>query len=390
MKNKIFFVSVLLILTAAVGCGTEEGNTPEEEGSQVSVTANLPLSGNLATYGEAIQEGARIALDSLEGQGPTLEFTWQDNASKPREAVSIMQQQLMNSPDLYVSGVRPQTMAIKDQITERNIPHFVWIFDATINSGDTKNSLRTWVSYKLEPQVYMDYAKKKDPERIAVVHLQNAHAIEAYAQTLVPDLKKMEGVNEVLPISFDPSKRDFKSIATQLDNFSPDLIILNGFQSNLVALVRALRPFGLIQDGNTIATYDMLDASNVLGPDELEGIRVVAPRFVTRPDRGRIAKWRKAFRKEFGEEPLYTHAFAYDMALIMNDAAKRLDLPASNKEWIEALRNTDMEGVTGPLRIDEDGSLITPLEVGVWRDGKLKPGAISTTFADSTFATLTK
>jgi len=131
-----------------------------------------------------------------------------------------------------------------------------------------------------------------------------------------------------------------------------------------------------------------LDAANVLGPDELEGIRVVAPQFVTRPDRERVAVWRDHFQEQYGEEPLYTHAFAYDMAMIMNDAAQRLELPATNEEWIEALSNTDIQGVTGLLRIGEDGDLLTPLEVGVWRDGELMPGDVSTTFADPTFADL--
>ena len=383
MNVRLYFVSILLILTTAVGCGTEEAGN-----SEVLVAANLPLSGNLATYGEAVQEGVRMALDSLEGEGPTLNFSWQDNASDPKEAVSIMQQQLLRSPDIYVSGVKPQTMAIIDQITERNIPHFVWIFDQDINPGNANNNFRTWVSYKLEPQVYLDYAEEVNPERVAVVYVQLPHTVEAYEQTLVPALREQEGMNEVQVEAYDPGKRDFKDIGAILNDFSPDLIILNGFQSNLVALVRALRPYGLIQDGNTIATYDMLDAANVLGPDELEGIRVVAPQFVTRPDRERVAVWRDHFQEQYGEEPLYTHAFAYDMAMIMNDAAQRLELPATNEEWIEALSNTDIQGVTGLLRIGEDGDLLTPLEVGVWRDGELMPGDVSTTFADPTFADL--
>jgi branched-chain amino acid transport system substrate-binding protein len=341
-------------------------------GLGVRVGANLPLSGPLATYGAAVREGVTLALEDLKKiSDRRLEFDWQDNASEPKTAVTILQKQFLDPPDVYVSGVKPQTMAIKDQVAAKGIPHFVWIFDAFINR-DSTNNLRTWVSYKIEAPVYLAYAKERSSKRVAIVHVQLPHAIEEFSKIVVPGLKA-QGVEEVMVEPFDLGKADFKDVGVKFENFRPDLIILNGFQSDMIALVRALRPLGLISDGNTIATYDMLDAAKVLGADELEGIRVVAPVFETRPDSSEIAQWREQFMKRFHKSPLYTHAFAYDMALIIDDAAKRLKPPSSPVKWLEALRATDLKGVTGPLKFDNDGDLITPLEVGVYREGKLVP-----------------
>ena len=58
-------------------------------------------------------------------------------------------------------------MAIKDQVDAKSLPHFVWIFDAFINRG-TQNNFRSWVSYKIEPKMYLDYAKRIQARRVAL------------------------------------------------------------------------------------------------------------------------------------------------------------------------------------------------------------------------------
>src|SRR5690348_16357421 len=118
----------------------------------------------------------------------------------------------------------------------------------------------------------------------------------------------------------------------------------------------------------------MLDAAKVLGRDEVEGIRVVAPFFVTRPDMPKVKSWSTQLARRYNKEPLYTNAFAYDMAYIISDAAKRVQVKsATNSDWITAIRTTSIERITGPLKFDSDRDLLTKLEVGVYRGGKVLP-----------------
>jgi ABC-type branched-subunit amino acid transport system substrate-binding protein len=119
----------------------------------------------------------------------------------------------------------------------------------------------------------------------------------------------------------------------------------------------------------------MMDAAAILSPQEMEGIRVVAPLFASRPDQEKMKAWRDRFRAKYNKEAIYTNAYAYDMTQIINDAAKRLRLPATSQQWVEALRATNIEGITGPLKFDNSGDLVTPIELGVYRNGKLVPNA---------------
>lgn len=377
-NSRLGIIAIALVALIALGVIAVKrwsGSSPSNANA-VRVATNLPLTGELASYGKAVQRGATMALEDLkqsDPSGPSIAFDWQDNAGSPQTAVSIMQQQYLQPPDIYVSGVKPQFAAIAEQVSARGTPHFVWVFDAVINAK-TRNHLRTWVSFKIEPSIFLSYAESRKAKRVAIAYVQLPNTQEEYQQYVIPGLKQ-RGLEDkdIFVEVYNIGTKDFKNIALKMRDFKPDLIILNGFQNDLVGLVRALRPLSLITDGNTIAAYDMLDAAELLGADETEGIRVVAPLFVTRPDRLEVAAWRSRFTTKYGRQPLYSDAFAYDMTMIIHDAAKRLKLPATSAQWLEALRSTNIAGVTGPLRFDGDGDLDTPLEVGVYRNGKLVP-----------------
>ena len=73
-----------------------------------------------------------------------LDLDIQDNTGVPNTAVTLLQKQSVDSPDIYVSGVKPQTMAIFDRVAEKGWPYFVWVLDAFITEKHS-NIFRTWV-----------------------------------------------------------------------------------------------------------------------------------------------------------------------------------------------------------------------------------------------------
>jgi ABC-type branched-subunit amino acid transport system substrate-binding protein len=371
MQNKKPIIAVIVFALVALIVAIVFQKLPLNPKSKkgVVVAANLPMSGPLATYGVAVREGATMALEELSTNDIAVD--WQDNLGDPKATVSILRKQLPQKPAIYVSGVKPQTMAIKDEVSQLGLPHFVWIFDAYINRGSS-NNLRCWVSYKIEPPLFLAYARQRKAKRVAISYVQLPHALEEFEKIVIPALRQ-EGITDILVEPFDFGRTEFKEIAVKIAAFKPDLIILNGFQDDLVGQVRSLRPLGAITDGNTIATYDLLDAAKILGPDELEGLRIVAPVFETQPGASNVAAWRTRFQAKYRRQPLYTHAFAYDMIVAIHEASKSVKLPGSPAEWLAALRAVNTQGVTGTIRFDDDGDLVTPLEIGVYRSGKLTP-----------------
>lgn len=69
--------------------------------------------------------------------------------------------------------------------------------------------------------------------------------------------------------------------------------------------------------------------------------------------------------------PSYHAAFAYDSIMAIAAAAKTLSAKPSSADWIKALRAVSIEGVTGKIEFDNDGSSTTIMRPAMYRNGAL-------------------
>jgi len=357
-KTSVVIGLVILILFATTIINSEKSGSD----NKILIAGNAPISGPLAMYGETLRDGTDFAIKHL-GENSNIEIDWQDNKGEIKTSVSVLQRQLAQNPDIYISGLKPQTQAITDAVTEAKIPHFTWILDTEINPN-SDNNFRTWVNFKLEAELFLDYSSKKQLDKVAIVYVNLPSAETEYQDIVIPGLKS-QGVSDIYVERFSLDKTDMGDTALKIKNYDPDLLIINGFLPQMVNLVNDLDNFGFEFEGKTLASIDMLDASANLSPETLEGIVVAAPKFLV-DNNQEYANWKKEFKETYNYEPLYHHAYAYDMMLVINESIK--DGKFTNKE---NLSTVNIQGITGNLKFDEDQSLITEMVLAVYRNGVL-------------------
>jgi len=373
-KNTIIAATVLAVI--AIGALIYQQQKPDADSKVILVAANMPMSGELAFYGNEIRDGLLMAVEDAGEKLPSgvkVSFDWGDNRFSPKDAATVLQRQLLQSPTIYTSALKPQVMAVEKEVAEAGIPHLVWVLDLTPNPQGTTNNFRTWVSFKLECDVFFEHAKARGAKNVVLCFVSLPSSEAAYDQYLAGRLRDELGCNVIIE-RYNPNvgADDFRNIATRVASHKPDLLMLNGFIPQMVGIVRGLRPLDIIGDGNTMAALDMLDAAGALSPEESEGILVAAPPLMISPDE-RQKDWMSRFEKKFGRKPSYHAAFAYDGGLTLVDSATRIELPASSAEWLKAILATDTEGITGRIHFDKDRSLITSLQPAIYRNGSLVP-----------------
>lgn len=340
-----------------------------EEGRPLKVALNLPLSGGLAVYGKSVEEGVRIALDEDAQSKSFLELDFQDNEGMAKNAVTIANKQLLSTPDVYVSGVKPQQMAIKDILVKYDIPHFEWIFDVNVRPNGEKNNFRTWVNFKDEPQIFLEYAKEILPKKVAIIYVSLPSTDEEYNTLIVPGLKKLGADVYVQPYQMDLT--DFAGMVLNVRKYKPDLLIISGFAENLPPMIKRLNEQNLVKGKNIIATYDLIDAIPLVRPEWMDGMRVAAPLFLTRKDEDlKIKTFFEKFKTKYGRDPIYTHAYAYDMAKILLEVSKA-KAKEPNRNLSQVIQGLDLEGITSRLKFNEEGSLPLSIERAVVRGGKV-------------------
>jgi len=376
MNRKTSIVVACVLAVVALAAVLYKQQKPDTGSKSILVAANMPMSGELAFYGNEFRDGLLMATDDAAGKlppGVKITFDWGDNRFTPKDAATVVQRQLQQSPTIYTSALKPQVMAVEKEVAQAGIPHLAWVLDLTPNPSGTTNNFRTWVSFKLECDVFFDHAKARVAKNVVLCFVSLPSSEAAYGEYLAGRLRNELGCNVIIErYNPDVGAGDFRNIAARVASHKPDLLMLNGFIPQMVGIVRGLRPLSVIGDGNTMAALDMLDAAGALSPEESEGILVAAPPFMVKPD-DRQKDWMGRFEAKFGRKPSYHAAFAYDGGLTIVDTATRLALPATSEQWLKGILATDTQGVTGSIRFDKDQSLITSLQPAIYRKGVLVP-----------------
>ncbi len=337
----------------------------------LKVGANVPLTGFLANYGASIQEGVTMALDESPEKG-RVTFDWQDNKSEAKETVSIFKKQSAENVDLFVTAVKPQFMSIAKDLETLGSPNFAWVFDIDLRANGN-NHFRTWVNFRAEPKLFAEYAVERKATKIAIIYVQLPHTTEVYEEKLIP-LLRSKGLNEIKVEPYQFDLKDFKSMVLRLRRYNPDFLIVSGFKENLLTLIPVLNQYKLINGANTVFSYDLLEALPQLPAGMVEGVRGMSPSFILDQSDGSYPSWRKRFEERFKKKADYTHAYAFDMANIIIDASKRICVGEGKSEIHQAIAETNIAGVTGPLKFDDMGDLVSSLnqvELGIVENGKM-------------------
>lgn len=374
MKKQHLYIFLAVALLAAAVYFFKARFPSASSDFTVRVAANYPMTGELAFYGSELRDGMLLAMAEQRltiAPEADFEFDWGDNKFNAKDAVTVMQRQLAGQPTIYASALKPQVMAIENEISAKGIPHLAWVLDLTPNPTNTENNFRSWVSFKLECDVFVEYAKKNAAKKVVLCFLSLPSTEEAYGKYLQGRLR--DELNCSVKVeSYNPnvSAADYPLIAARVANEKADLTLINGFIPNIVGMIRSLRPLGAIGDGTTIAALDMLDAADALQPSESEGIIVAGPEFLVKPNAAQ-KNWAERFKSRYGRMPSYHAAYAYDAGLVLLHAAS--SRPSDSKQWLEKILSVSEVGVTGQIKFGPDKSLLTKLYPAIYRKGKLVP-----------------
>lgn len=348
-SNVIFIIAIALCVALVVVLLTNK-NKKVENNYKVHVACNVPMTGDLSFYGEYISKGVYMAMDelkdSLVANQMLIDYDFEDNAGTAKDAVSAYNRQKIKGFDVYVSGVTNQTMAILDLVRATKKPHFIYSFDPfLIESGD--NLYRPYLDMEYEGKCMIDYMKKVQPKSVAFVY-QNITSTQTQMNKFLKPYAVNNGINIVLDECYDVSVSDFKNIVSKVKQANPDLIIMYGFQNQLAEIIKGFNLNGIKKEGNILCSFDFLDVQTVLEPELLDGIVTNVPQYVI-DNAEKINQWKTAFKKKYGREPLFTDAYAYDMAYAIYYAEKMMkNNPSLTFE--DCMQRIEFDGITGHVK----------------------------------------
>lgn len=371
MKKRNLIIAATLIVVALAAIFIYRAMIGSPDGTTWTVSVNMPLTGPIAFPGKSFQEAAMLALDDLKKDpaNKPIAFDWNDNGGSPANAATIAQRQIVSDPSIYCVGYSAETLAAVPIFSSTGRPIFADSFLPSI----TKDPLvyRNIISYKNEYPIFIEYARKRQAKKIAIIFLDMPEAQEEFRQLVIPEmLRSGWKESDFALFPYAVTETDFRTIAAKVAQASPDLIIINGFQTTLAPMITALRASQLVREGNVIGTFNTIDVPRLIGNQAVEGITVAVPSYILRPSQ-KAAEFQASYQARYGRQPIYDDFAGYDFVLIVADLAKRLPNGPTAQQLADALQKTELEGVSGRIAFDAEGDVSYPVEAAIFRSGKL-------------------
>ncbi|MCD6404655.1 MAG: ABC transporter substrate-binding protein [Planctomycetes bacterium] len=385
-----FLVVAVLLAAVAAGCKKKEqaparsapeagaasraAETPAEgaaapaekpsKGIKVKVGVVIPLSGDIATYGDEAKKGIMLAAEEARAQGKVApEMLIVDNGGAQQKTVTTVKQFVdMDRVDVIIGAITSNnTLAAGDRAEAARV---AMVSPAATNKDITLNKryvFRVCFTDEFQGKAAADFAYDTLGARRAAILVNAAQSYSKGLGDVLSSAFKRRGGEIVSVMSFTPDTDDFGGQITQLRLKMPDVVFLPSYYEAAAKCISQARTAGLRA---TFVGTDGWDSPKLY---ELSAGAVKGNYFTTHfsPDEDRAAAKRfvQNYRAAYQDEPGAIAALSYDAAAVVFDAVGRAG-SADRQAIADALERTKgFPGVSGTFAIDENHNAVKSLVV---------------------------
>ncbi len=406
MKRKILLSALLVFVFASLllaGCGSEE----EAGGGEITIGALLPLSGDLAEYGQNVQQGINLAVKQInEAGGPLgmeLKVVFRDSQTDPtalrdgaEKLVNVDQVPAIVGPmirtDVATPITAPNHVVI---ISPSNTPTWVTELD------DDDYTFRTTASDAIQGKVLGELAYERGYRTAAILYINDPYG-GGLAESTGEAFEQAGG--EVLGVAaYEPGEVTYMMQLEELAKGDPDVLVLIGYPESGVVILRQALSEGLFDQ---FLFPDGMQSEQIIedvGGDYLEGMYGTGPGAAETES---YENYLNAYEAEYGEKPAtaYTEN-AYDGVVVIALAIASAGEEAIEEDPGQAIRDhmrvvanpsgeiisasvddfkkafeligqgeeIDYEGAAGSIDFDEYGDTVTPILIWKIENGAIVP-----------------
>jgi branched-chain amino acid transport system substrate-binding protein len=352
-----FFCSFLFLISFTYRCAIAQPDI-----RPVKLGAVLPLSGDLAYYGNEIKNG--LVLAQLHSAHP-VELVLEDAPLLGNQILSAFEKLVkVHRIDCLAGNFSNQGMLLMSPGIDRyQIPSFHtaaaddqilgasdWIFTSNVRTADEARAVAEYAFNSLRAR------------RAAVLAIETSFGA-GYRKAFISRFQELGG-HVVADEQQQTTGLDVRTQMLKVRGAKPDVVFLATFGPYLGMAARQLRQLGV---GSSLLTvYEVEDPSVVAtaGKDALQGIRY----FVSYAEN---REFEQNYRAHFGAEPQTFARNAYDAARLLVDTTVRCNFERQCAK-AQLYRVRGYQGVSGSFDIDADGGTRKSLHLHQYRDGAFR------------------
>lgn len=368
MKKIITFLTTIFILT---GCGDSNF---QQDNSSIKIGGMGPLTGSAAIYGTSIENGAKLAFDEINSNGGVLgkklEYISLDEKADPIEAVNAYNKLIDSGVSAIIGSVTSKsTLAVAEIASQDGIPMITPTATQIDITKEGSSVFRTCFTDPYQGSVLAKFSKDKlNAKTAAILVNTSSDYSDGITKAFITQANK-EGITIVAKEGYSENDKDFKAQLTKIKGENPDVLMIPEYYEQSALIATQAREVGI--------------KSTFIGPDGWDGIiKALDPSAYTTVDNSyftnhyssedqnkRLQAFLTKYRDTYKEEPTAFSALAYDTVYVLKSAIESANSVDKN-ELVEAIKKTDLDGITGHLTFDKNNNPVKAVTLIKVKDGK--------------------
>lgn len=385
MKLKRILASALAaaMVFSVAGCSSDGGNASQGESSgtetgstdadKTFVIGGIgPLTGDAASYGNSVKNGAQIAIDEINEAGGVAGYKFQlvfeDDECDEEKSVSAYNK-VMDQGANAILGCVTSGCCIA-VVEEAQADGILQITPSGSAQDCTKypNNFRICFTDPLQGEKMAEYISGKGFKSPAVIYNVGDEYSKGIHDAFVAKAAEL-GMTVVADESFNTGDVDFKSQLTKIKSSGADCLFLPfyytevGYVSEQAPTVGVDLPYFGCDGWDGVIDQLNGDTTNI------DGAIFLTP-FVATSEAENVKSFVEKYQSQFGAVPDQFAADGYDGVYAMKAAVEKTGGDISNEALVGAMTQIEVDGLTGHMTFDENGEPQKDALVAVIKDGQ--------------------
>ena len=363
-------LSVGLGLCFAPGCGRKPSG-------DILVGVVAPKTGEAATFGISTENGIRLAVEEVNAAGGLgllpgarkIRLIVEDDKGDPVAGKLAFSRLIEAKGVCAVIGSVTSKVSIAGADVAEN-SRTPMISPASTNPMVTLGKRYVFRACFIDPfqgRVTASFARTELKAKTAAVLYDSGNDYNKGLAEVFREVFTESGGEIVAFESYPERSNDFRPQLTKIAAAKPDVLFMPNYYNDIALQATQARSIGIeavFMGGDGWDSPDLVKAAG----DAVEG-GCFSNHFCVESDRPQVRKFVEAYRAKHGVPPDALAALGYEAAQILFDAVRRAG--ADDPEKIrDALEQTNMETLSGPITFDDKHNPVNPAVILKIVEGK--------------------
>lgn len=381
MKLKKFLA--LVVATAMVGSLVACGQASNKDGDAEKIVFGTmgPLTGENAIYGVTALNGIKLSIEERESVlGKPVQLLSVDDKADQTEAVKAYNKFVNNDGVTGIIGAITSGSALSVAVTSAKYNTPIITPTGTVPEITTagENIFRACYTDPKQGEIMAQFAYDNlGFRKVAIIENTDSSYSAGLTESFTKEFTLLGG-EIVSNEGYTNSDKDFKAQLTKIAAQNPEALFIPDYYTQAYLIASQAKDIGLKDvtllggdgwDGmHTIFEKD--ENGEIKDASIIEGAYFCS-HYSADDTEPQVKSFVEGYKAKYGEEPTAFAALGYDAANIMMNAIETAGSTDSDA-IIQAIKNTEYNGVTGNITFDKNGDPIKAVSILKIENGKYK------------------